>query len=388
MSREITYVLGLRFQRNQEIINERIRSTTMIYYERYIKMYESFVASGFEKFIPDEMNRLKNDLDSISQQLADNPNAARSTSLTVQQYIYTLSSLGEAAKKKFQYAERMAMMRKEAEERARMERDARERKERQNEIVQVFYAKIASISNPAVQNFISDDLEQIKHDISEGKFETVESIENTISEAVHSAEQKADEWKAEILRQNADKTIKSKIEAEKERIATEKIENLEKKAAIIRKLDDILSRSSAGSVSTEEIEQEISAVSNETVELTVSEDVRREAVRSIIRTLRAQDFIVDPNIQLIPDGDGNFVRIIAKKPSGKQAVCDLTNKGRLIYRFDNYEGMACLKDIERFNVELQEIYSLKLSDERILWSNPDRIGKDEEKLPDSEKING
>lgn len=229
MSREITYVLGLQFQRNQEIINERIRSTTMIYYERYMKMYESFVASGFEKFIPDEMNRLKNDLDSISQQLADNPNAARSTSLTVQQYIYTLSSLGEAAKKKFQYAERMAMMRKEAEERARMEREARERRERQNEIVQVFYAKIALISNPAVQNFISDDLERIKHDISEGKFETVESIENTISEAVRSAEQKAGEWKAEILRQNADKTIKSKIEAEKERVATEKIENLEKK---------------------------------------------------------------------------------------------------------------------------------------------------------------
>ena len=70
-------------------------------------------------------------------------------------------------------------------------------------------------------------------------------------------------------------------------------------------------------------------------------------------------------------------------PSGKRAVCNLTNKGKIIYKFDNYEGMTCLKDIQKFNVDLENIYSVKLSNERVLWSNPDEIGKDAINNPDS-----
>ena len=32
--------------------------------------------------------------------------------------------------------------------------------------------------------------------------------------------------------------------------------------------------------------------------------------------------------------------------------------------------------VKKFNVDLERVYSLKLSDERILWSNPDRLTKD------------
>ena len=35
-----------------------------------------------------------------------------------------------------------------------------------------------------------------------------------------------------------------------------------------------------------------------------------------------------------------------------------------------------MKDIEKFNVDLERVYSLKLSEERVLWSNPDRLAKD------------
>ena len=42
--------------------------------------------------------------------------------------------------------------------------------------------------------------------------------------------------------------------------------------------------------------------------------------------------------------------------------------------------MTCLKDIQKFNVDLENIYSVKLSNERVLWSNPDEIGKDGDKL--------
>ena len=79
---------------------------------------------------------------------------------------------------------------------------------------------------------------------------------------------------------------------------------------------------------------------------------------------------------LIKDQNQNYVRIVAKKPSGKRVQCRLDLHGKLIYRFDEYEGMTCLKDIEQFNVELEQVYSVKLSDERVLWENPDRLSKD------------
>lgn len=49
--------------------------------------------------------------------------------------------------------------------------------------------------------------------------------------------------------------------------------------------------------------------------------------------------------------------------------------------------MTCLKDIEKFNVDLEQVYSVKLSDERVLWQNPDRLSMDATSLPNNEGRN-
>lgn len=388
MSSERVYSYELKRQRRQAIFNERVRNTTTGFYERYLEMYEEFMNKDFDKFIPDEMNRLKNDLDTIERDLAENPAAARDVSFAVQEYIYTMRSIGNEARNRFAAEEHARNLRAEAEARIRREKAAKEKSERDAALEKVFFSKIASISNPAVQNFIASDLEEIQKDLSAGKFATVESLENSFSEALKSAEQKLAEWKTEAAKRNETAASKAKIEAEKQRIAAEHIEE-KKKTVIIRKLDDILLRSEKGTASSEEIGKELSEIQNETIETAISEDVRRETVKSIIKMLRAQSFTVDINndVHLIQKKDENFVRIIATMPSGKRAVCNLTDKGKIIYKFDHYEGMTCLKDIQRFNVDLEKIYSVKLSDERILWSNPDEIGKDADRFPDSNKIN-
>lgn len=61
--------------------------------------------------------------------------------------------------------------------------------------------------------------------------------------------------------------------------------------------------------------------------------------------------------------------------------------GKLLYKFDEYEGMTCLKDIEQFNVELEQVYSISLSDERIIWENPDRLSKDSHSTTDPKRRN-
>ena len=107
----------------------------------------------------------------------------------------------------------------------------------------------------------------------------------------------------------------------------------------------------------------------------ITEEIRRETVRAIVKQLRNQEFTVK-SPQIVQNGDESYVKIIAQKPSGKRAICKIDIHGKILYKFDNYEGMTCLKDIQKFNVDLQEIYSVKLSDERVLWSNPDKLSKD------------
>ena len=43
--------------------------------------------------------------------------------------------------------------------------------------------------------------------------------------------------------------------------------------------------------------------------------------------------------------------------------------------------MSCLKDIQTVQTELERVYSVKLSDERVLWENPNRITKDADQIP-------
>ena len=44
-----------------------------------------------------------------------------------------------------------------------------------------------------------------------------------------------------------------------------------------------------------------------------------------------------------------------------------------------------MKEIEKFNIDLQQVYSVKLSDERILWSNPDKLDKDATSTPRTDR---
>jgi len=67
-------------------------------------------------------------------------------------------------------------------------------------------------------------------------------------------------------------------------------------------------------------------------------------------------------IYKVIDGKKDYENFVAYK---------IIDYGKMEYKFDNYEGMTCLKDIERFNVDLEKIYSIKLSNERIKWQNPD-----------------
>ena len=153
-----------------------------------------------------------------------------------------------------------------------------------------------------------------------------------------------------------------------------KIRNIEKRDKLLKQIETAKESLNNSSDNIENVVKDVEIIDKETDDIRITEEVRKEVVKSIIKSLKGSEFEVSAP-ELIKDDNGGIVRIIAKKPSGKRAVCKVGLNGKLEYIFDNYEGLTCVKDIDKFNKDLEEIYSIKLSDKKVLWENPDKISK-------------
>jgi hypothetical protein len=136
----------------------------------------------------------------------------------------------------------------------------------------------------------------------------------------------------------------------------------------INKLDDLRGRTE--SMSDTELQDELMSESDKVDGAIADETVRREVIKAIYLTLKKTGFVVsDPQLT------GDVVLLRARKPAGQQAEFKVELDGSLAFKFDNYEGQKCKKDIDEVTALLEDCYGVKLSNRRVLWSNPDRIQK-------------
>jgi hypothetical protein len=104
----------------------------------------------------------------------------------------------------------------------------------------------------------------------------------------------------------------------------------------------------------------------------VDKEVRNSVLTSIIKIIKEQGFIVKrENVEEC----GDHAKISAVKPNGEQVNFAVYLDGKFIYKFHEYEGLSCEKDINDFEDKFESIYGIKLEDKKTFWSNPDRIGK-------------
>ena len=104
----------------------------------------------------------------------------------------------------------------------------------------------------------------------------------------------------------------------------------------------------------------------------IGEQIRRESLAIIVKSIEKRGFIVDrKNIKI--NREKNEVRMVALKVSGEQAEFKIFLDGKFIYKFDGYEGQACQKDLQPFMKDLEEIYGIKILKQEEIWSNPDKI---------------
>lgn len=358
---EVSYVLEKK--ERERIENEQIKNTTIRYYQEYLKTYNEFLSSDDREFITEELKRLKNDLDNIEKNISENPRLARDISFEIGRYIYNLKTIARNARERFIL-----------EEKIRIEKEAILKTERQNALFDEFNRCITEISNPAIYNFANNELKKIKEEIFQDAILDINVLNTKINYAIKEAGAKLAEWKEEKLKENRLSIIKEKIENIKDQL---KSSSIEEKVLLEKRLNELANNLD------ENIDNEINDIQKEIDQTIIDENIRREAVRAVVKQLKSQGFTVSSNIMLVKNEKENYVKLHASMPSGKKAICNLTSDGKLIYKFDGYDGMTCLNDLTKFKVDLERIYSIKLSDEKVLWSNPDEIGKDADKLPTS-----
>ena len=104
----------------------------------------------------------------------------------------------------------------------------------------------------------------------------------------------------------------------------------------------------------------------------VGEKIRQKTLKVIIEAIKKRGFIVDKkNIKI--QRDTNEVVAVGLKASGETAKFRVFTDGKFIYDFHGYEGQACLKDIDPFMHDLEDVYGIKVVSRTEIWSNPDKI---------------
>lgn len=375
MSSSYEYSYALEAAHRRQIYLNRIAATTEQFYHRYNQQYSDMKNRGLAAYIPTEMSRLESDLARIRSLLLSNPEEARDVSYEVGSYIRSMSSLAYGAREQFERAERM-----------RVETLRAEREHQQNELMREYFEILQTITNPIVVNFSISEMQQIRNDIESGKLSNTAELKRRSTVVISEAERKAVEWKKDTVKKNRQKNVVQAVSDAEERLKSERIENQEKTQEFLERISKLKAGIETGSIDLENVEKQVIELENEVDETLISEETRRETVTAIVKQLQKQEFTIEKP-QLIKTDGKNYVKIVAKQPSGKRAVCNVDLRGKIAYKFDNYEGMTCLKDIEKFNVDLEQIYSVKLSDERVLWQNPDRLSMDAASLPNNEGRN-
>ena len=344
----------LERQARERAFRERVSRTTETFYRRYQAQYEEMVREGYADYIPDEMARLANDLQGIRDLLTSDPAAARDISFGIGSYISAMRHLAEAAVRQF-----------EREEAMRREQLRIQRQQQQAEAADAFYAALANIKSPITANFAQQELAEIQSHLAEM---SVKDIEQAVARAVASGEKKAAAWKEETQERQAVDAAKEQLQAVRKQIQEEPIEDHTAGEALQAQLAQLEREMEEGKRSASETLKNVQDVSKKSDELLVSEQERREVVRAIIQELRTQGFsVARPTLE-----SGGFVKLVAQRASGERAECHIDAHGKMQYRFDHYPHMACMKDIQKFHVDLSKAYGIKFSDERVIWRNPDR----------------
>lgn len=360
MSRYVDLKFAIEAQRRRELYLSRITETTQSYIQKYENLLADIRHEGLKDFIEQDFSQAESELFAISSLILSDPESARDRSRELGGWIGGLP---------------------------RMARDIRseleQEKERQRQAANAKFQKLissifSSITDPVVRDFAYTQSRELislakQADITPENIAELTVVLTREFQAIKKeAEEKAVEWKEKKRRDSTLQATREAIRLQKEVISeTSGSVGFEKLTVIMKKLDGIEQMLSMQSASTH-IPKALNEIAVEMDNIVVGEECRREAVKAIIASLKQSGFVVETP-KLIKDEEGGEVVIKAQRMAGQESIFKVKQNGAMTYKFHKYEGSACKNDIEMILPKLEKVYGIRLSDERVLWENPDRL---------------
>lgn len=370
---------------------DRIRVVTVGYATRNRERLESLVAQGLDTFVAEDYRKCRASLDRVEWLLSRDPEQARDENIRLSALMRSLGGRARENRRGSLAAEREAALaavdaeRDAARERLAAERDARaDRASREqaarDDLLDMIRKARQSLPGAVERDLCQADLMALSHEIELRRFDLDEleqvrlDLKGRIVSVTANAQSKAE-------------ALKLAEQRDEERIEMSAV--LEDALAVYSRLSDDLAQSMIRSlqssladerVTLQSLDDSLATIRQDADDRALREAARRHVVGGLLRELRNAGFIVsEPKLE---GGEASAVVIKAQRPSGAQAAFRVNLDG-MTYKFDHYQGQACLDDADKVMPRLQDIYGIELEDERISWRNPDMIGKSEKRMPDS-----
>ena len=369
MSRSFSVEFRLEAERRQRIFNNRVRSRTEPFYERYRAQQVELMERGAERYIPAEMRRLAADLNSMERLLKSDPAAARNVSFEVGSYIHGLHGLLRSAKCEFAEQERQQQ---EAVERAR--------KEIADQVARTFHEFVAQMT-PDIAHFARMDIGHIRQNLGEYQANGPAVLLKDLRLISAKAEEKANGWRKGQRKVQAEQSATARIKEVNDKICKDQPEDSTKHQKLLDALQGIQKMLDSGEDAADVLVK-VAEIDKASDDLMVEEDIQKEVARDICQSILGMNFqLAQP---MISEG---IVYITAYTPEGNQVDITIDMDGQGTYDFHGYRGMICQKDIAAFKKSMEEIYLTKIIEKQQLWENPEKLEMSVNEMPISERGN-
>lgn len=375
MSRADEYRYQIQRQRKQELDQQRVRETTRPFLERYRSVLNDVASQGLDDVIPAEFRELSSELRRMEALLESDPFAARDMSRTLGARIHGLPRFAREQRRSRQEAELAAAEAFSKAQQAEVERQLQLRAE----LEAAWREGLSDWCTPVALNAAFAELQQLRERLlgNAANNMTAAQISTTLREVRLRYEADAERQLQEMKNRAHREALADVLRLQREQLDQEATRSGGERAARLR---DALAHA-IGLVPAEQAEV-LNQLVQEQDKAAVDESQRREVVRAVYQSLQQAGFVVDRPEHLVSEKEDQ-VLIRARRPAGAQADFRVNLSGHLSYKFHQYKGKTCEKDVAPVMATLQDAYGISLSDKRVIWVNPDDQDQDARPYPDA-----
>jgi hypothetical protein len=375
MSRADEYRYQIQRQRKQELDRQRVRETTRPFVERYRSVLNDVASQGLDAEVSAEFRKLNYELRRMEALLESDPFAARDMSRSLGGRFHGLPRLAREQRRFRQEAELAAAEAFRKAQQAEAERQL----QLKAELEAAWRDGLSGWSTPVALNAAFGELQKLRNRLlgDTNNNMTPAQVSATLREVQQRYEADAEHQLQEMKNRVQREAVTDVLTLQREQLEQEANKDAGERAT---KLREALAH--ATGLAPAEQAEALNQLVQEQDEAAVDESQRREVVRAVYQSLQQAGFVVDRPEHLISQGQDE-VLIRARRPAGAQADFRVNLSGHLSYKFHQYKGKTCEKDVAPVMATLQDAYGISLSDKRVIWVNPDDQDQDARPYPDA-----